>query len=167
MSNRIPTVKVLENHELRIRKIEQGSSDTTSTTSTTSTTNEQIEPVKKELTGIKQDLHRFVNEFELSKKQLGRVQEIETRLKEMETMMKETETSLAKVRDFAMTTNQDILRFREQIFENKKIVLSIQEDNSDTVSHSTQTDAQDTTQEHSTKKEGKKKGGKQRTIDIE
>lgn len=165
MSNRIPTVKVLENHELRIRKIEQGSSETTSTTRTTS--NEQIEPVKKEITGIKQDLHRFVNEFELGKKQLNRVQDIESRLTVLETTMKETEANLAKLREFAMTTNQDILRFREQIFENKKIVLSIQEDNSDTVSHSTQTETQDTTQEQSTKKESKKKGGKQRTIDIE
>ena len=166
MSNRIPTVKVLENHELRIRKIEQESPNKES-----ENTREQgeplIEPVKKEVTGIKQDLHRVVNEIELSKKQLGRVQDIETRLNDMETAMKETEASLAKVREFAMTTNQDLLRFREQIFENKKIVLSIQEDDNETVSRSVQTEEQDTTQEQSTIKESKRKGGKQRTIDIE
>ena len=166
MSNRIPTVKVLENHELRLRKIEQGSSETTTTTSTVS--NEQIEPVKKEINGIKQDLHRFVNEFELGKKQLNRVQVIETRLKEMETIMKETEASLAKVREFAMTTNQDLLRFREQIFENKKIVLSIQEDGSENVSHSTQTELQaDNVDSDVGHKREKKKVGKPRTIDIE
>ena len=164
MSNRIPTVKVLENHELRLRKIEEKGTDNNQEQS-----QDHIEPVKKEVAGIKQDLHRFVNEFELGKKQLGRVQDIETRLKEIETAVKETEQSLSKVREFAMTTNQDLLRFREQIFENKKIVLSIQEENgADTVSRSSQTELQaDNVDSNVGHKQERKKGGKPRTIDIE
>jgi len=67
-----------------------------------------------------------------------------------------------------MTTNQDLLRFREQIFENKKIVLSIQEDGSENVSHSTQTELQaDNVDSDVGHKREKKKVGKPRTIDIE
>lgn len=124
MSGRIPTVKVLESHELRLRKLEGGEPPNNSTPSE----NNELEPVKREVDGMKRDMHQMTKDIQSTNTLQTEIQRHEKRLSELEKSVETLETSLAKLRDFAMTSNQDLLRFREQIFENKKVTLHIQEE---------------------------------------
>lgn len=127
MSKRIPTVKVLESHELRLRKLEgRTKTDTETETNITSKTNE-LEPVKREVEGMKRDMHQIAKDIQTTKTNQTDAQKLEKRLVELEKSVDTLEISLAKLRDFAMTSNQDLLRFREQVFENKQVTLQIQE----------------------------------------
>jgi exonuclease VII large subunit len=128
MSGRIPTVKVLESHELRIRKLEGGDQTQNKTQSESQSKTNELEPVKREVDGMKRDMHQITKDIQSTRAYESKIESNEKRISELEKTVEALETSIAKLRDFAMTSNQDLLRFREQIFENKKVTLQIQEE---------------------------------------
>lgn len=137
MASRIPVQKIIENHEVRLRKIEIGMSGTPRTDNEQSKnepqTNQSTEDheVRREVQGIKRDMHEVARRIQSMGQLQQQVQQLKTTVDTLETYCHSLESKISKMNDFLMATNTDLLRFREQIFENANIKLHIQEQESD------------------------------------
>lgn len=162
MASRIPVQKIIENHEVRIRKIEIGMTSTSGTHETTPSKSEpskQVQTsqsmedneVRREVQGIKRDMHEVARRIQSMGQLQQQVQQLKTTVDTLETYCHSLESKVSKMNDFLMATNTDLLRFREQIFENANIKLHIQDQQE--VSHEDQEDHEDheevvSTEEH-------------------
>jgi len=131
MASRIPVQKIIESHEVRLRKLEAG----------TSNTNQQEKPnqerstepsmvdheVRREVQGMKRDMHEVARRIQGLGQHQQQIHELKQTVSTLETYCHTLESKLSKMSDLLMATNTDLLRFREQIFENANIKLHIQE----------------------------------------
>jgi len=131
MASRIPVQKIIESHEVRLRKLEAG----------TSNTNQQEKPnqerstepsmvdheARREVQGMKRDMHEVARRIQGLGQHQQQIHDLKQTVSTLETYCHTLESKLSKMSDLLMATNTDLLRFREQIFENANIKLHIQE----------------------------------------
>lgn len=161
--SRIPIPKILESHEIRLRKIEKNMRDSSGNMNNTRELSVQPhqEPtqdleVRKEVEGMKRDMHEIVRRIQQQQQQqqqhqqqsitpndlnqlVQKLSNHEQRMNSLETSIHALENKFNKLNDFALATNTDLLRFREQIFENATIKLHIQESVQETIEEQSQT----------------------------
>lgn len=130
MASRIPVQKIIENHEVRLRKIETGVSSKEQPQ-----TQQSVEDhdVRREVQGMKRDMHEVARRIQGMGQLQQQVHDLTQTVNTLETYCHTLESKLSKMNDLLMATNTDLLRFREKIFENANIKLHIQEHSSEKV----------------------------------
>lgn len=142
---RIPVQKILENHEVRLRKVEEMNQP--QSTPQQSSQSQDVE-VRREVEGMKRDMHEIARRVQViqqvqqqQSKQpkdtnqdtnainalTQKMMEYEKRIDSLEQFCQTLEAKMSQMNEFMIATNTDLLRFREQIFENADIKLHIQE----------------------------------------